>query len=110
MNTNYDLVKEGVNIIEKKNFDEFGKLLDINWKLKKKLHNEVTNTKLDQFYNNALKNGALGGKLLGAGAGGFFLFYVPKSKQTNFIKNNKNQFTSKFKFETFGTTIINNSK
>ena len=110
MNTNYDLVKEGINIIEKKNFDEFGKLLDINWKLKKKLHNEVTNTKLDQFYNNALKNGALGGKLLGAGAGGFFLFYVPKSKQTNFIKNNKNQFTSKFKFETFGTTIINNSK
>ena len=110
MNTNYDLVKEGESILKKKNFDEFGKLLDKNWKLKKKLHNEVTNTKLDQFYNNAIKNGALGGKLLGAGAGGFFLFYVPKIKQKNFIQNKKNQFTSKFKFEKFGTTIINNSK
>ena len=110
MNTNFDLVKEGVSIVRKKNFDEFGKLLDINWKLKKRLHNKVTNTRLDQFYNNAIKNGALGGKLLGAGAGGFFLFYVPKNKQINFIKNSKNQFTNKFKFETFGTTIINNSE
>ena len=108
MNTNFDLVKEGESIL--KNFDEFGKLLDTNWKLKKKLHHEVTNTKLDRFYNNAIQNGALGGKLLGAGAGGFFLFYFLKNKKKNFIKNKKNQFTSKFKFEKLGTTIINNSK
>lgn len=110
MSANYDLVKEGISTIKKKNFDEFGKLLNISWELKKKLHTEITNSKLDQFYENAMKSGALGGKLLGAGAGGFFLFYVPKERLSNFIKNNKKQFMTKFKFETYGSTIINNSR
>ena len=45
MNTNYDLVKEGTTLLKKKNIDEFGKLLDVSWKMKKKLHNEVSSPK-----------------------------------------------------------------
>ena len=109
MNTNYDLVKEGTSLLNKKNIDDFGKLLDVSWKMKKKLHNEVSSRKLNEFYDNALTAGALGGKLLGAGGGGFFLFYVPKKSMTKFIKLNKKLYISKFKFENNGSIIINNS-
>ena len=109
MNTNYDLVKEGSTLLKKKNIDEFGKLLDVSWKMKKKLHNEVSSRELNEFYDNALTTGALGGKLLGAGGGGFFLFYVPKKNMSKFIKLNKKLFISKFKFENNGSVIVNNS-
>ena len=109
MNANLDLVKEGINFLKKGNIDDFGKLLDKNWKMKKKLHKEISNDELDQVYNKALNSGALGGKLLGAGAGGFFLFYVPKKKIPKFVANNKKLFITRFKFENNGTTIINNS-
>jgi len=109
MNTNYDLVNEGINLLKKNKLDEFGKLLDISWKMKKKLHNQVSSPKLNEFYDNAINSGALGGKLLGAGAGGFFLFYIPKRKLPNFIKQNKKLHISQFKFENNGSVIINNS-
>mgnify|MGYP001250835148 CR=1 FL=1 len=109
MNANLDLVNEGINCLKKGNIDDFGKLLDTNWKMKKKLHKEISNVKLDQVYKKALNTGALGGKLLGAGAGGFFLFYVPKKKISKFVSNNKKLFITRFKFENNGSTIINNS-
>lgn len=110
MNTNYDLVNEGINLLKKNNIDEFGKLLDVSWKIKKKLHDQVSSPKLNEIYDNAIASGALGGKLLGAGAGGFFLFYIPQKKISKFIKLNKKLHISKFKFENNGSVIINNSK
>ena len=77
--------------------------------MKKKLHTEVSSPKLNEFYDKALTSGALGGKLLGAGGGGFFLFYVPKKNISKFVKLNKKLFISKFKFENNGSVIINNS-
>lgn len=109
MKTNYDLAKEGINLIKKKDFDQFGKLLDKSWKIKKNLHKSVTSSKLDEFYNNAINTGALGGKMLGAGGGGFFLFYVPKKNQAKFFEKNKNFYISDFKFESDGSKIINYS-
>ncbi len=59
------------------------------WIQKKKLEKNVSNSKIDNLYKEGLKNGASGGKLLGAGAGGFMLFYVPKINQKKFIKKYK---------------------
>lgn len=56
---------------------EFGQTLDQAWQLKRQFSQKISNSHLDAIYDNAKKNGAIGGKLLGAGGGGFFLFYVP---------------------------------
>lgn len=56
---------------------EFGHALDEAWQTKRRLSSKISNTRLDAVYDGAMRNGALGGKLLGAGGGGFFLFYVP---------------------------------
>lgn len=56
---------------------EFGHALDEAWQTKRRLSSKISNTRLDAVYDGAMRNGAVGGKLLGAGGGGFFLFYVP---------------------------------
>ena len=88
------------------NLDDFGKLMNEMWNFKKKLNNKVSNNKINEIYNIAIKNGALGGKLIGAGGGGFFLFYIKKNNQ-NKIKNKlgKSNFVN-FKFEDSGSTIV----
>lgn len=60
---------------------EFGNLLHTNWLLKRELASPITNEKLDEIYRTAIQAGAIGGKLLGAGGGGFFLFCVPLERQ-----------------------------
>ena len=69
-------VNEAKKLIKNKKIDEFGYLLNESWKLKKSLSNKISNDKIDHLYNEGLKQGALGGKLLGAGGGGFFLLYL----------------------------------
>ena len=63
------------------NLDRFGRLMEEHWRAKKKLSKKVTNTAIDDLYELGITNGALGGKLLGAGGGGFILFYCPKERQ-----------------------------
>ena len=79
-------VEEAEKILRKGNVNNFGNLLHESWLEKKNLSSAITNSSIDEIYNNAIKKGALGGKLLGAGGGGFFLFYVPYFRQKNFIK------------------------
>ena len=81
----YHLVDEAERILTNKNtpLDEFGKLLDYTWKLKRGISSGISTGSIDEQYDKAIKAGALGGKLLGAGGGGFLLFYVPKEKQEN---------------------------
>ena len=64
---------------------QFGKLLDEAWALKRQLGSGVTNASLDLIYQNACKNGAIGGKLLGAGGGGFLLFYCPPFARSRLV-------------------------
>lgn len=95
----HDLVKLNVenthkikNKILKGNLDDFAKLLDTAWHFKRRFSNKISNKKLDNIYSGAKNNGAIGGKLLGAGGGGFFIFYVKpfyRSKLINHLKNNK---------------------
>ena len=66
-------VEEGEKILKGENLNDFGKLLHESWLEKKNLSSAISNSSIDEIYNIAIKNGALGGKLLGAGGGGFFL-------------------------------------
>lgn len=62
-------------------YDKLGVLLDDAWKVKKNFSSKITNKEIDDMYNKAIKSGALGGKILGAGGGGFLMLYVPEGKQ-----------------------------
>lgn len=62
------------------NVDTLGEILDENWRLKKQLSDAITTSEIDEWYDTAIKAGATGGKLLGAGAGGFLLFYAPEER------------------------------
>ena len=104
-----DYAKQAEKALEKGKLDKFGKLLNDAWIEKKKLSLSITNSSIDKIYNKALKNGALGGKLLGAGGGGFFVFYVPRLKQKKFTKNFKNFITIPFKFSFDGSKILFNN-
>jgi D-glycero-alpha-D-manno-heptose-7-phosphate kinase len=86
--------------------DDFGRLLDYTWQLKRKTGNAVTNHNIDSIYSAGLKAGALGGKLLGAGGGGFLLFYVPIDKQPNVREAMKDLLYIPFQFENGGTRVI----
>lgn len=104
----YHLVDEAEKILVDKNvsLDEFGKLLDYTWKLKRGISGGISTDSIDEQYDRAIKAGALGGKLLGAGGGGFLLFYVPLDKQAAVKQALAGQMYVPFKFENDGTRII----
>jgi D-glycero-alpha-D-manno-heptose-7-phosphate kinase len=70
-----------LDIVKSGNLDDLGMMFKEHWEMKKKLSSGVTNDKIDSIYNIALKNGATGGKITGAGGGGFFTFYCSKDHQ-----------------------------
>ena len=72
---------EKVLVDKQSDLDEFGRLLDHTWRIKRKTGNTVSTNSIDELYDKGLKAGALGGKLLGAGGGGFLVFYVEPDKQ-----------------------------
>lgn len=71
----------GRTLLETSKFDEFGRLLHEGWQYKKKLASRISNSTIDDIYSKACKAGALGGKITGAGGGGFLLLYCPHEKQ-----------------------------
>lgn len=112
-NSKYNHMKEIFSLVEpakdsilKKDFENFGKLLDSSWRLKRSLSKSISDSYLDDLYESALNKGALGGKLLGAGGGGFFLFYVPKNKQRKFLNYFKKFTIIPFNFSNEGSKII----
>ena len=86
--------------------NEFGKLLDMTWKLKRGTGAKVSNGSIDELYDMAIKAGALGGKLLGAGGGGFLLFYCEKEKQPTLIKALEKLMIVPFHFECGGAQVL----
>ena len=102
------LVDESEKILTDKqsNINDFGKLLDTTWKLKRGTGAKVSSSSIDVIYDKAIKAGALGGKLLRAGGGGFLLFYVEKDKQENVKKELSVLMEVPFCFEDEGSTII----
>lgn len=97
---------EGVLTDVNSDLDDFGRLLDHTWRLKKQTGSKVSSGGIDDLYEKAIAAGALGGKLLGAGGGGFLLFYVPKDKQEAVSKVMANLMRVPFNFENGGTRVI----
>lgn len=101
------LVNEAQGILEgKEDIKEFGRLLDYTWSLKKSLTNSISNSELDQIYKRAIMSGALGGKLLGAGGGGFYIFYVEPEKQEKVKQELKDLLYIPFSFDNEGTVVL----
>ena len=102
------LVDEAEAILcdKNKSLNEFGKLLDTTWKLKRGTGAKVSNGSIDELYSIAMKAGALGGKLLGAGGGGFLLFYCEKEKQEKLKKALEQLMIVPFAFEQGGTQVL----
>lgn len=103
-----NLVDEAENVLvnSNKNLDEFGRLLDYSWKLKREIGSNVSTNSIDMLYEEAIKAGALGGKLLGAGGGGFLVFYVREEHRDPVMEAMKNLLYIPFEFETSGTSVI----
>lgn len=102
-----DIVYEAINILESEtSISDFGNLLHETWVNKRKLSSKVSNTEIDHIYDTAIKNGAIGGKLLGAGGGGFMLFYVPQELQTIIKEKLRHLVYVPFEFENMGSRIV----
>jgi len=101
-------VKVGKNLLINKKYNDFGLLLNETWKIKRSLSKKVSNNKIDKIYLDGLNSGATGGKLLGAGGGGFLLFYVKKSEQIKFKKKMSKYTLIPFNFTNQGSKIIFN--
>ncbi|MBP7496400.1 MAG: GHMP kinase [Bacteroidales bacterium] len=86
--------------------DDFGKILHENWILKQKLASKISNPEINDIYKTALSAGATGGKLLGAGGGGFMLFYANKALHKKIVNALKSLNNYKFQFETDGSKLI----
>jgi D-glycero-alpha-D-manno-heptose-7-phosphate kinase len=96
--------------LETGNCRRFGEWLNIHWQTKKKMSNVMSNSKIDGYYDLALKNGAVGGKLMGAGGGGFFIFYCDNNK-SDFVSQMEKKGLKRipFRFDFDGSKIVFNA-
>ena len=103
-----DLVDQAQKILTDKNsdLDDFGRLLDRTWKLKRQTGGAITTDSIDALYQKGIDAGALGGKLLGAGGGGFLVFYVQPEKKQAVKEAMKDLLYVPFHFEDGGTRVI----
>lgn len=104
----YRLVDEAEAVLTDSNrdLDDFGRLLDMTWRLKKGTGSSISTNSIDGLYEKGIAAGALGGKLLGAGGGGFLVFYVQQEKQRAVRAAMKELLYIPFKFEDGGTRVI----
>ncbi len=100
------MVNESIKILNGSKIDDFGRLLNESWKIKRTLSHKITTDSIDEIYNAGIKAGALGGKILGAGGGGFILFFVKPEKQPKVRKALQNFLHVPFKFEELGSQIV----
>ena len=107
LKTMREMVDEAINILnEETDLTDFGKMLHESWKLKKSLSDKVSASHVDEIYQTATKNGAIGGKLLGAGGGGFILFFVKPDDRERLKKALGSLLHVPFQFDTTGSQVI----
>ena len=101
------LVEEGMEILrEGRDLREFGKIMNEGWQLKRTLSSKISNDGIDALYQKALDNGAIGGKLCGAGGGGFLLLFVEPGKQASVREALRDYLHVPFSFDWLGSRII----
>jgi len=108
LNEMRDMVGEGKECLLKGELDEFGKLLHYGWELKKKLAERINNSRIEEIYQTACRAGAVGGKISGAGGGGFLLLYCPFERQNRVRKALGTLRELSFRFEKEGSKAIFN--
>ena len=96
--------------LEDNTIDATGKLLDRGWALKKSLLETITNPEIDDMYAKALKAGAVGGKVCGAGAGGFLLVFAPLERHNLIRKALRGYRELPFMLDRYGTRIVFNQR
>ena len=106
LDQNKKLACLGATTINEYGIVYFGSLLNLYWNLKKKLNSYVTNTDIDKMYEKALKAGAIGGKIVGAGGGGFLLLVVKPENQNNVRRVMGRELP--FKISNYGSRVIFN--
>ena len=112
-NNKFDVLTEMKNLAgplskclgEDENLDEFGKILHQNWILKQSLTKQISSKEIEKYYQLGLNSGAIGGKLLGAGGGGFLLFYVRPEKKELLINGLSDLYPLSIKFDTSGSRL-----
>ena len=97
---------EAVLVNKDRDLDDFGRLLDHTWRLKRQTGSSISTDSIDGFYKKGKEAGALGGKLLGAGGGGFLVFYVQPERQESVMNAMKDLMYIPFQFEDGGTRVI----
>jgi D-glycero-alpha-D-manno-heptose-7-phosphate kinase len=107
----YEMVDEAVGILnDDKDIHEFGRMLHHSWQLKRQLASQISNESIDRIYQTAMDNGAIGGKLLGAGASGFMVFFAPTECHQRIKEALPGYLYVPFKFEYEGSTLIHYSR
>ncbi len=113
MTANLDFIKElgceSLNALEASDLRQFGELMNVHWEHKKRRSSSMTNTRIDEWYDLARRNGALGGKLIGAGGGGFLLFYVEDRSNLREVMRDAGLQEVRFRFDFEGTTVVTQS-
>jgi D-glycero-alpha-D-manno-heptose-7-phosphate kinase len=104
----YEMVPYAHSLLLSNDFDSFGELMHEAWKIKRELSDVMSNTIIDDIYNLGVSNGALGGKLLGAGGGGFILFMCKEGMKENLISKFKKNSIVPFKISSTGTQVVYN--
>ena len=103
-----EMVNEGLSILHRPSdpINDFGKLLHESWKLKRSLSTKVSTPQIDEIYETGIKAGALGGKILGAGGGGFILFFAAPENHNKIRDRLKNLVHVAFNFDNTGSKIV----
>lgn len=101
------MVDEAADILNKgSDFDDFGRLLHESWQIKRNLSSQITSDHIDEIYEEGIKAGALGGKLLGAGGGGFILFFIKPENRGKVRERLKKLLHVPFRFENLGSQVV----
>jgi D-glycero-alpha-D-manno-heptose-7-phosphate kinase len=101
-----DLGYKSLASLESGNLEEFAMLMDVHWQRKKARSSGMSNVQINQWYDFAMANGALGGKLIGAGGGGFLMFYAGNKKMLRHAMREKGLQEVRFRFDFEGTKVV----
>jgi D-glycero-alpha-D-manno-heptose-7-phosphate kinase len=102
-----DLGKQSQKALEGGNLEEFARLMDVHWQRKKERSKGMSNQDINAWYDCAMANGALGGKVIGAGGGGFLMFYAGDKVQLRHAMRERGLSEVRFRFDFEGTRILN---
>ncbi len=106
LTTMYNMAQEAITVLNGNDLHRFGQMLDEAWKIKRGLSDKIATPYIDELYGAAIGAGALGGKVLGAGGGGFILFFVEPHNRAKVRERLKNLLEVPFRFENLGSQII----